>query len=66
MRRQHNWQIRYMPIREDRGHSHSMQYKHRVCLTCDVEQAQTANYEWGRVVGYSWYPKIGRCKPPRN
>mgnify|MGYP001611540764 CR=1 FL=1 len=60
----HGWKIVYMAMKGYRHNPHEMQYKHRICQNCGAEQMQDANYEWGRVKGYYWYPKIGRCKLP--
>lgn len=34
----------------------------RECENCGAIQAKYSNTEWGRVIGYSWYPKVGKCK----
>jgi hypothetical protein len=34
----------------------------RRCGNCGLEQERVTEHEWGRVAGYRWYPKIGRCK----
>ena len=33
----------------------------RECTKCGAVQAKHADYLWGRVVGYHWEPKVGRC-----
>ena len=62
----HDWKIIYKAMLDDRKAKHAMQYRHRVCENCGAEQMHDAQYEWMRVVGYHWYPKIGRCKPPQS
>lgn len=61
----HEWEIKYMASKENRHSPHAMQYKHRICKNCGAEQMQEAEYEWMRIVGYRWHPKVGRCKPAR-
>jgi len=34
----------------------------RKCKNCGAIQRKDAEYEWGRVIGYSWWPKVGKCK----
>jgi len=34
----------------------------RYCLNCETQQQWTSRQEWGRVVGYSWHPLVGKCK----
>lgn len=34
----------------------------RECKNCGVIQEKHSNQEWGRVTGYYWHPKAGRCK----
>lgn len=34
----------------------------RECKKCGAIQEKHADYNWGRVVGYRWQPKVGRCK----
>ena len=38
----------------------------RECKKCGAIQVKDADYLWGRVVGYSWSPKVGRCKGKLN
>jgi hypothetical protein len=33
----------------------------RKCNNCGKTQERVATTNWGRVVGYNWYPKAGRC-----
>ena len=35
----------------------------RICLNCKAEQEKIQSHSWGRVVGSSWWPLAGRCKP---
>lgn len=35
----------------------------RKCIHCQKIQQKHADYNWGRVSRYYWYPKLGRCKP---
>lgn len=37
-------------------------YGRRRCKLCHKEQTKQSQQEWGRVVGYHWYPLVGRCK----
>ena len=37
----------------------------RECRNCGAIQAKHANHVWGRVTGYYWEPKVGRCKPKK-
>jgi len=32
------------------------------CANCGAVQVKHPNTEWMRVVGYSWFPKVGHCK----
>ena len=41
-------------------------YGARRCVKCGAEQEKIANYSWGRVMNYQWYPLVGRCKGDRN
>lgn len=34
----------------------------RLCTNCGAEQTKHSDHEWGRVVGYHWWPTVGRCK----
>lgn len=39
----------------------------RYCLNCGTQQERVGEYWWGRVIDYSWWPKVGRCgKQPPN
>lgn len=33
----------------------------RECVRCGAVQAKHADHSWGRVTGYHWEPKVGRC-----
>lgn len=33
----------------------------RECRNCKKVQAKHADHLWGRVTGYYWTPKVGRC-----
>ncbi len=52
----HEWHILHYGLRS------IMQTKIRVCQICYAIQEQATDYSWMRVVGYRWYPKIGRCR----
>ena len=34
----------------------------RECSNCGIIQEKHSETSWGRVTGYKWYPKAGRCK----
>ena len=34
----------------------------RICVHCKARQDKETQYSWMRVVGYRWYPLVGRCK----
>jgi len=34
----------------------------RECSKCGVIQQKEASYNWMRISGYYWTPKVGRCK----
>lgn len=53
----HNWNEIYWGLRS------IMQTRIRICRNpgCLAIQEHTTNYEWMRVVGYTWNPKAGRC-----
>jgi len=33
----------------------------RKCTRCGAIQEKQADHVWMRVIGYHWYPKVGRC-----
>lgn len=37
--------------------------RRRRCKNCRADQQHSDIQNWGRVVGYSWYPPAGRCRP---
>lgn len=37
--------------------------RRRRCKNCRADQQYGDIQNWGRVVGYSWYPPAGRCRP---
>lgn len=41
-------------------------YGKRKCINCGAEQTKESKHEWGRVKGYHWTPKVGRCKPNKS
>ena len=53
----HEWHISYAELQS------IMQSKIRVCSICYAIQEHTTDYAWMRVIGYRWYPKVGRCGP---
>lgn len=56
----HKWNYDYTPPNADLG-TLLMGGPWRQCIHCKVVQEKTTQYSWGRVVGYSWYPKLGLC-----
>jgi hypothetical protein len=34
----------------------------RRCVLCGALQTRESLSEWMRVVGYTWYPLVGKCK----
>jgi len=40
-------------------------YGARRCKNCGAEQVKEPQHLWGRITGYIWYPKAGRCKEPK-
>lgn len=38
----------------------------RLCKTCGAFQKKSTQHSWGRVVGYRWWPLVGRCKKPEQ
>ena len=34
----------------------------RKCRNCQKIQAKYSDHVWGRVTGYYWSPKVGRCQ----
>jgi hypothetical protein len=38
----------------------------RECVKCHAVQKHTTEHLWMRVVGCSWQPLVGRCKPGRG
>lgn len=40
--------------------------KWRRCKNCGKEQQQQSRHLWGRVVGYFWTPKAGRCQVAKS
>lgn len=41
-------------------------YEKRRCRKCHVLQQKMAEQRWGRIVGYSWWPLVGRCPADRK
>lgn len=57
----HDWFDPPPKYASERFHRISV-YGVRKCFNCGARQEKTANHEWGRVVGYQWWPLVGRCK----
>jgi hypothetical protein len=38
----------------------------RRCRLCGKEQERVTEQLWGRVTGYRWRPKVGRCSGKRE
>jgi hypothetical protein len=38
----------------------------RVCRNCGKTQTKESETWWGRVVGYSWQPLVGRCSGKKS
>jgi hypothetical protein len=42
---------------------HLMSGPRRECVNCGARQVKEQETAWGRVIGYKWWPLVGRCKP---
>jgi len=38
----------------------------RKCANCGAEQVKDSQTSWMRVIGYQWWPLVGRCKIPTS
>lgn len=38
----------------------------RRCLKCGATQEWCDEQRWGRVIGYKWWPLVGRCPADRR
>ena len=41
-------------------------YAHRKCVLCGATQTKESKTSWMRVVGYYWFPLVGKCKGKSN
>ena len=38
----------------------------RQCENCGAIQTKESKTNWGRVTGYFWWPKVGRCNKEKQ
>ncbi len=44
-----------------KGHMALVKSPKRRCVKCEVTQTYETRTAWMRVIGYHWYPLVGRC-----
>ena len=49
-------------MRHDWDEFYELLARKRRCRNCGAVQTHDNIQSWGRIVGYTWYPKAGRCK----